>query len=454
MKYITIISSLILCFIFVCISTSSFAATERRTALIIGNSGYLSSPLANPVNDAEDMKASLIKLGFDVVLKKDAKLQEMEEAIRDFGDRLKSGGVGLFYYAGHGVQIGGRNYLIPVGANIRKETDTKYQAIDAEMIIDEMANASNNVNIVILDACRDNPFDRSFRSASRGLAIISSAPKGTIISYSTSPGKVAADGSGRNSPYTSALIKNMNVPELSIEEVFKKVRQELGSKTGGQQIPWELSSLEGNFSFLPTKSGKAATYNNVTKNNLDDDARQLAEEKQRLQREKEILEQRKQLLEEEKSLALKRKMLEEEKSSAAALSSTPSNYIRRINAKVERVDFYESPYGNFEKKDRVYKSSFPKAATRYVNWELNLKHPEPGRKIFYDIEAIWYGPDGKIIYKNTSEYFVESDWIFSWRNGGYGWREAGPNTWKPGTFKVDLFVDGELVASGRFDIRD
>ncbi len=149
---------------------ASYAAAKQRVALVIGNSAYKTGPLANPVHDASDIAATLQKLGFTVILRKNASLQEMDESVREFGDRLRRGGVGLFYYAGHGIQIGGRNYLIPVGARMTRETDVKYQALDAEMVLDEMANAGNDLNIVILDACRDNPFGRSFRSVSRGLA--------------------------------------------------------------------------------------------------------------------------------------------------------------------------------------------------------------------------------------------------------------------------------------------
>jgi len=140
------------------------AATEQRIALVIGNSAYSSGPLKNPVNDAADMAAILKKLGFSVTLKKNARLQEMDEALEAFGNRLKRGGVGLFYYAGHGVQVNGANYLLPIGAKINKEADVKYQAVDANKILDEMATANNGLNIVMLDACRDNPFGRSFRS--------------------------------------------------------------------------------------------------------------------------------------------------------------------------------------------------------------------------------------------------------------------------------------------------
>jgi uncharacterized caspase-like protein len=232
------------------------AATEQRTALVIGNGNYPSARLINPVNDATDMAATLKRLGFTVILKINARHQEMEEAIRDFGNRLKRGGVGLFFYAGHGLQISGQNYLIPIGARINRETEVKFQAVDAEMILDEMANAGNDLNIVILDACRDNPFSRSFRSAGRGLAIIPTAPKGSFVTYSTSPGKVAADGSGRNSPYTAALLKFMVEPGLPIEQVFKKARNKLDAETKGQQIPWELSSLRGDFYFNIKEGGE------------------------------------------------------------------------------------------------------------------------------------------------------------------------------------------------------
>jgi len=251
--------SVSLCFLFLLIvlPATSYAAPELRTALVIGNGQYADGRLKNPVNDATDMAATLQRLGFTVILKKDARQQEMEEAIRDFGNRLKRGGAGLFFYAGHGIQISGRNYLIPIGARIEREMDAKYKAIDAEMILDEMANAGNPLNIVILDACRDNPLGRSLRSAGRGLAIISEAPQGTFITYSTSPGKTAADGTGRNSPYTAALLQTIAEPGVPIEQVFKKVRQRLSRETGNKQIPWEVSSLQGDFYFNPSRTSAA-----------------------------------------------------------------------------------------------------------------------------------------------------------------------------------------------------
>ena len=247
-------------FILICLMVPhGDAAAEQRLALVIGNAVYGFSPLKNPANDASDMAVSLQKLGFTVILKKNVNLKEMEESIQDFGGRLKKGGVGLFYFAGHGLQAGGVNYLVPIGAKIDKESDIKYEAVDAGRILDEMANAANGMNIVILDACRDNPFSRQFRSASRGLAIVGSAPTGTYISYSTGPGQVALDGDGRNSPFAAALMQFMKEPGLTIEQVFKNVRHKLGQETAGKQVPWELSSLEGDFFFLHGSSTKTGT---------------------------------------------------------------------------------------------------------------------------------------------------------------------------------------------------
>jgi hypothetical protein len=283
------------------------AATEQRTALVIGNGAYSSGPLKNPVNDAADIATLLKKLGFSVALKKNVGLQEMEEAIESFGNQLKRGGVGLFYYAGHGVQVNGTNYLLPIGAKINKEADVKYQAVDANKILDEMATANNGLNIVMLDACRDNPFGRSFRNASRGLAIVSSAPSGTFISYSTSPGNVARDGDGRNSPYTAALLKYLQWPGLSISDVFINVRAKVKKETG--QVPWELSSLEGQFYFMP---GTAKTLTDE----LGDENKKLDAEQLRLEEEKAAFAKKKAIDEKRQKIAEEKERLEAEKEEA------------------------------------------------------------------------------------------------------------------------------------------
>ena len=222
---------------------------RKRVALVIGNSNYASSPLKNPVNDARAMASLLRKLGFEVEEKSNLGYIALNEAIEGFGNRMKSGGVGLFYFAGHGMQVQGYNYLVPVDAKINSENEVRYKAVDAGLVLAKMESAKSDVNIVVLDACRDNPFGRSFRSSSRGLANME-APTGTIIAYATAPGKTAADGDGKNGVYTEALIRALETPGLKVEEVFKQVRKLVLKKTANTQVPWESSSLVGDFHFL------------------------------------------------------------------------------------------------------------------------------------------------------------------------------------------------------------
>ncbi|MCK9195390.1 MAG: caspase family protein [Syntrophales bacterium] len=315
--------------------SSLLATTEQRTALVIGNGAYSSGPLKNPVNDATDMAASLQKLGFTVILKRNANLETMEEVMEDFGNRLKRGGVGLFYYAGHGVQVNGVNYLIPVGAKINKETDVRFKAFDAGRILAEMENANNGLNIVLLDACRDNPFGKSFRSASRGLAIVSSAPAGTFISYSTGPGQVARDGEGRNSPYTKALLQYVQEPGLTIEDVFKGVRQKLRKETG--QVPWELSSLEGKFFFVPGETSKTAEVVKETAATpaveLDPQRREIEAERERLQKQRDLLEQKEALAKEKEELAER-----ERKLAIAVQPSVSAHQIKELDDNFRKLE--------------------------------------------------------------------------------------------------------------------
>ncbi|MGA2401954.1 MAG: SUMF1/EgtB/PvdO family nonheme iron enzyme [Syntrophobacteraceae bacterium] len=222
---------------------------EKRTALVIGNAAYASGPLRNPVNDARAMAKALEDLSFEVTLKENLDQKQMKREIQVFGEKLQKGGVGLFYYAGHGIQVNGRNYLLPVGAAIEHEKQVEYEAVDLGAVLSEMDYAHARMNIVILDACRDNPFARSFRSTSQGLASVD-APTGTLIAYATAPGSVANDGQGENGVYTGELIKAMIQPGLKIEDVFKQVRSAVREATGGRQVPWESSSLEGDFYFL------------------------------------------------------------------------------------------------------------------------------------------------------------------------------------------------------------
>ena len=233
------------------------AENQKRTALIIGNSNYQEVEiLRNPKNDANEMAKTLKELGFDVILVKDASLKSMNKALEQFHQKLKKGGVGLFFYAGHGLQVEGENYLIPVDAKLATKGDVNYETVPLGKILSTMEDAGNDANIIILDACRNNPFKgRSWNRSlnSRGLAQVI-APKGSYISYATAPGSVAGDGDGKNGIFTSHLLKHIKTPNLSIEELLKKVRQGVTKETGQKQIPWDSSSLVGEFSFNPSKT--------------------------------------------------------------------------------------------------------------------------------------------------------------------------------------------------------
>jgi hypothetical protein len=236
------------------------SSEEQRVALVIGNSAYETSPLKNPVNDARAIAQTLQALGFQVILKENINQVEMKRAVREFGEKIKNGGIGLFYFAGHGVQVKGQNYLVPIGAQITKEEEVEYEGLDVGFVMAQMESAKNRMNIVILDACRNNPFARSYRSESNGLASIS-APSGTLIAYATAPGSVASDGTGDNGLYTRELLFNMRTIGLNIEEVFKRVRIAVREKTGEKQTPWESSSLTGDFYFVKSGNVKPNTAN-------------------------------------------------------------------------------------------------------------------------------------------------------------------------------------------------
>ncbi|MEW6266698.1 MAG: caspase family protein [Thermodesulfobacteriota bacterium] len=229
-------------------SGTGWSLPERRVALVIGNAAYKDSPLKNPANDARDMAAALKSLDFEVIHKENADKRTMVTAADEFGQKLRTADVGLFFFAGHGVQIKGINYLIPVGAHVSIEQDVEFEGVDAGRILGQMEAAGNKVNIVLLDACRDNPFARSFRSSSRGLARMD-APKGSVIAFATAPGSTASDGKGRNGVFTQNLLQHMKTPGLKIEDVLKQVRIGVLRDTSDKQVTWDSSSLTGDFYF-------------------------------------------------------------------------------------------------------------------------------------------------------------------------------------------------------------
>ncbi|MDQ7248558.1 caspase family protein [Dongia sedimenti] len=240
------------------------ASAEPRVALVIGNSAYKGDlpALPNPSNDAKLMARTLKSIGFDVVEAEDASQAEMKQKIQEFSDKLAAAGkegTGLFFYAGHGLQVAGENYLIPVDAKIKSERDVDLVSVSATTVMKQMEFAESAVNIIILDACRNNPLGDGARSLSRGLAKIETAPRGSFIAYSTAPGSTAADGDGVNSPYTKALAETITQPGLSIADVFQEVRTKVLASTGNEQTPWDSSSLTGRFYFKAPEATQTAS---------------------------------------------------------------------------------------------------------------------------------------------------------------------------------------------------
>lgn len=230
----------------------------RRVALVVGNGAYADGELKGAVNDARDVARTLRELRFDVIHKENLKFDEMKRAIRDFGARLRGGGgVGLFYYTGHSLQVKGDNYLISVNSAPVVEEEVEFESVNARLVLAQMESARNGLNIMILDASRHNPFARTLRSTSAGLARMP-APEGTLIAYATSPGAVTSERGDAGGVYTRELLKFMKMPGLNIEEVFKRVRAAVHDKTRGKQLPWEVSSLTGSFYFAGDETTEAA----------------------------------------------------------------------------------------------------------------------------------------------------------------------------------------------------
>jgi hypothetical protein len=223
---------------------------ENRLALIIGNANYTRFPLRNSTNDAKAMAKTLRELNFDVIEIIDGTKEQMKNAVVDFIHKLdQKKGVGLFYYAGHGVQIKGENYLVPVDNNLQSEKDVEFDAIPVNNILDNMQTSGTRMNIVILDACRDNPFPATERGLGRGLAQVYAEGSGSLIAYSTAPGSVAADGEGENGLYTQELLKAIKAPGMEIGLIFRKVLTNVKKLSDGRQIPWTNASIEGEFYF-------------------------------------------------------------------------------------------------------------------------------------------------------------------------------------------------------------
>ena len=246
---------------------STSAPAERKAALVIGNAAYRVGALKNPVNDAQAVAAQLRELGFEVVLRENAPLRDMIETFRQFSMTAQSAQVRVLFYAGHGVQVKGRNYLLPVDTEIRSEDEVAAKSADLTELLERFGAMKQGINIVILDACRNNPFSGAeivgpdgrrlkFRGATpAGLARVE-APLGSMVAFSTAPGGVALDNpSEKNSLYTKHLLGAMQSPGLPVELLFKQVRLGVARETGRTQVPWESSSLTGDFCFRAGLNG-------------------------------------------------------------------------------------------------------------------------------------------------------------------------------------------------------
>jgi len=271
--------SKILSFIFLLASfTFESALASTRIALVIGNADYETQPLSNPKNDANDVSKVLSKYGFDTTVLTNATQEEMQRAIQKFGEKLNKDTVGLFYYSGHGVQYNGENYLVPISAmrQVSVPEHLQYKAVNTGYILNVMKHSGSRLNMVFLDACRNNPFRSFTRSMKKGLARVPSA-EGVLISYATAPGRVALDGAGRNSPYTTEFLNLVETPNLPIELLLKEVRTNVRKSTNGQQSPWYEASIEGDFYFSTKTISQVPTQRPpIISNTIQDSQEHLA----------------------------------------------------------------------------------------------------------------------------------------------------------------------------------
>jgi hypothetical protein len=443
-------------------------SSSKRTALVIGNADYSTSPLKNPVNDATDIAAALRDAGFEVIYKQNLNQTEMKRAIREFGAKLKAnGGVGLFYFAGHGVQVKGTNYLVPVAAAVENEEEVEYEAIDAGFVLAQMESARNPMNIVILDACRNNPFARSFRSESKGLAQMD-APSGTIIAYATAPGSVASDGAARNGLYTQELLKSIRVKDLDIEELFKRVRISVRNLTGGKQTPWESSSLTGSFQFTvsaertpsnqttvppvvtqkvetrPSAQAIELTYWDSIKNSTNVEDFQAYLRKYPSGEFADIARNRIKAM---TTVSKPEPVYPSNRDSDAVIGI--GTYIPELNAKVTNLRFFESPYDQPNLNDRVYARRFPRSS-RFICWHLDIEYPEKNERKNFSIRAVYYDSNNNVLQDKFFDKYIEKGWKSSFHSDGLGNKDG--YYYGAGKYRVELYMGEQKIASGWFEV--
>jgi len=260
--------------LFLLLDTTLPALAENRVALVVGNASYRNIPtLANPASDATLMASTLMALGFKLVgggAQIDLDKTALDRAIRTFGSQLQGADVGLFYYAGHGLQVRGTNYLVPVGANPAREADVDFELEDLTLVLRQMEASGTRLNLVMLDACRNNPFGgRGLRAVDSGLAQLR-APEGTLISFATQPGNIARDGDDGHSPYSRAVAQTIQRPGIGVFDVMNQVGLAVKRATGGQQQPWVSSSpIDGSFYFAGAAKAEELRPAPQTNSNAD-----------------------------------------------------------------------------------------------------------------------------------------------------------------------------------------
>jgi uncharacterized caspase-like protein len=254
------------------LNTSAESLAAERAALLVGNQSYTSAPLQTPLNDVRALRLSLISAGFVVEVIEDTRQAAFYEQVDRFFTLHSAAKVHLFFYSGHGIALNGRNYLIPVEAKL-DAPDALSQLFDLRHLVESLEKTRASTRIVILDACRTNPFSRN-PSASSGLSELI-APANTLVAFSTAPGTVADDGDTQNSPYTEALLSSLFAPGRKIEDAFKLVRRQVRQATKGSQIPWESTSLENDFVMVPAQTAEPATPAKVKPNDAKTAAAQL-----------------------------------------------------------------------------------------------------------------------------------------------------------------------------------
>lgn len=398
--------------------------TKQRVALVIGNSAYSgAAALRNAANDATDLAAKLNKLGFRVTLRTNLGLREMLRALTDFGDQVQDGTEALFFYAGHGVQVRGRNFLVPIDAEIRRESAVSSEAVDVDQLLDKLLPA--RLSIVILDACRNNPFERRFRGGGQGLASIN-APTGTLIAYSTAPGRVASDGEGSNGLYTQELLSAIDLPGIKVEEVFKRVRVNVVRRSDNEQTPWESSSLTGDFYFVPPELGRrpgSLSENESLRRRLQvTEARASQEIEKQLRRQTELMDK---LDDERRDASLKLSMIKAESAKEKALRQELESRYQELLAKQEDSAFRNRPAGI--------------TIAPSVSSKASPESKVGDRKSPLDRDDVALPPDDADISAADVTALNDAEWIYSAKDRLFG-KSATINQRTRGSFQ-----SGELI---------